>query len=176
MLLQTDTDSIEQAIESYNLMSILLVAVVIGVILAFIVSLYDVHKKTDKPMRTIKNFDGYKTAVGTVVGLEEEAYFVKPYVPNPELKIQDDNKKKSDVFSALEKERAEEELREKSKPVEKTRFKAEYTFAAEGLGDGFYGEFYVYEKTEAVSEGKEIQVWYDPERPQVNFTEYSRPI
>ncbi len=182
-LMQSDSDYIEQvqkAASTYNLMSILLIAIVIAVIVALICSFYIAGKEGSKPMRTIKNFDKYKKAVGKIVTIEEEIFSVQPYVKPVEgdsVLNTDEKANKTNAFlKEIEKYAAVKEAADPPKPIEKKRYKVIYTFAAEGSGDGFSGEFYAYEKNDAFKEGKEIEVQYDPERPQVNFTEYSRPI
>ena len=179
IITQTDSDyieKVEKAMQSYTLMSIIIIAVIAGVILALVFTLYILHKNGSNPMRRIRTYDHYKKAKGKITSLEEETYFINPYVHQPQLITEDDKKKKNKMSSAIEKQIAEDAVKEQSKPVEKHRIKAGYTFAAEGLGDGFYGEFYIYDDNESISLGDMIEVMYDPERPQINFTEQSKPV
>ena len=177
-LMQSDSDyleKVEKAASTYNLMSILMIVIFVGVIVALICSFYFVGKSGNKPMRKIKTFDKYKTAMGKITMIEEETFFIEPYVKQAKVEYMftgdDKKKKKNSMLTELEKYAVEKESDAPPKPIEKKRYKVIYTFAAEGLGDG-----YVYEKKDSIKEEKKIEVQYDPERPQVNFTEYSRPI
>ncbi len=176
MMTLSDSDKVEKALQSYNLLSIIVVAVIAGVIIALICTLAVAAKKSRRPVRSRRSLDNYKKTQGRITKVEEETYFVKPYVHKPQLMTDDFNKNKKKVFSAVENQIAEDAVREMSKPIEKKRYKVNYTFAVENLGDGFCGECLVYEKTDSIEKGKPIDVLYDPEHPQINYTEHSRPV
>ena len=175
-LMLTEGDNAQKAIQSYNLLSIIITAVVVGLIIAAFSVLISAGKKSTRPTRTNRNLDMFKTTKGKITKIEEEIFYVKPYVHRPQLMTDADKKSNKKTFSAVEKQIEQDAVKEQSKPVEKTRYKIRYSFAVEGLGDGFGGECFVFEKNDDIEEGKTIKVIYDPVHPQVNYTDYSMPV
>ncbi len=153
---------------------ILLIAVGIAVIY-LAVSLVILNKKTKRPKKSVKSYDNYLTAQAKITSVEKEPYYVKPYERKTELKTAVE-KITADEVIYLTKKIAEKTEEEKVTEVEKFRYKVTYTFSTKEYGSGFYGEFYVYEESDDIKEGKTIEVKYDPDKPQLNFTEYSKPI
>lgn len=169
-----DAEKLRKISHQTDIITFTLLGIVIATVLFLIVYFAIVHKKTKRGVRDNTRFNNYKTINGTITKIEKVSYFVKPYENRNEIKSAVE-KSSADEVVYLMKGLMEKE-NEKKQEFEKFRYKVFYEFSVDGGKDLYSGEFFVYEESDKVKVGKQVEVRYNPIKPMVNFTAYSAPV
>ena len=189
-----DPEALHEITEKTNLVTFIIIVIIAAVFLYFVVYLIYIHITTAKPKRDTSRYNNYESAAATITEIEKVAYYVEQYeTKRKDADIKDFLHSESVLFKPtksnhdisgllnLTEEKTIPDLDKPSakptvkKEVEKFRYKVKYEFKDKS-GRLYWGEFFVYQESENIKIGKNVDVKYNPNNPMVNFSSYSVPI